>query len=206
MTEEWNEERAAHWDTAVKGSDALRGAIRRNALCEAAVWTDKVAVQSLWDISKLYDNVDWAKLAPLALKLNYSAIMLALGLQARCAQRIIVANNAATEPIFNIGCSILAGCTQSTTFAIIVLYDILEVTHSRWPEAGPKQHIDDLSQSVWGSHEFVASQLTESGVLANELKQMGFGISSSGNTKEQQSRTENCSVFRKRWDSGSVRA
>ncbi len=175
---EWNRHHAGFWDTALEGSDALRGAVARNLLCEAATLTSKVAVQNLWDMSKFYDSIDWSRLAEVALDLNYSPRLLALGLQAHCGGRILQANGAVTTPIGNFDTSILAGCMQSTIFARIFLYHILDDIHKQWPMAGPKQHVDDLSQTVYGNDEFVEKQLTESGIqLACNLHAAGLVIS-----------------------------
>ena len=59
---QWEASHARHWDFAVAGSSALRGAISRALRAEAAAEEKLEFGEVLWDLTKFYDTVDWGAL------------------------------------------------------------------------------------------------------------------------------------------------
>eukprot|EP00975_Prorocentrum_lima_P015192 3221432-Prorocentrum_lima.AAC.1 len=68
---EWEAEWAGFWDTAVRGSSALRAALVRRLAWEVAVAGGKDVVQVFFDAEKFYDNIDPQKLAELGIERDY---------------------------------------------------------------------------------------------------------------------------------------
>eukprot|EP00969_Alexandrium_andersonii_P241565 10667191-Alexandrium_andersonii.AAC.1 len=69
------------WDTALRGSDALRAALLRVVRNEIAVAAGFTAAEVLFDIHKFFDGVRPSDAARLARRFGYPLRGLALGLQ-----------------------------------------------------------------------------------------------------------------------------
>lgn len=104
----------------------------------------------LWDMEKLNDNIDILKLVHNAAHKGYNATFLALGLQMHMAPRLVKARDAYAYCKLPAN-GIIAGCTQSNTFARIFLYFVL---HARYNDTSLKadatyirQFVDDIRES-----------------------------------------------------------
>ena len=119
------EAKAGFWDSAVKGSEALRTAIARAVKNEVCVELGKPAVQICSDMEKFYDTIEPGLVAKEGRKLGYPIKELYLGILVHRSSRMLRAKGCGS-PYVTPGCSILAGCVQSTAWARVVLYDLLE--------------------------------------------------------------------------------
>eukprot|EP00974_Lingulodinium_polyedra_P028790 2773808-Lingulodinium_polyedra.AAC.1 len=90
----WSSEAAAHWDTAVKGSSALRTAMVRLIRNEAAQRLGFAVGGVFYDAANFYDNVDLALTMEQAEELQYPLAPLALAVQLYLAPRIVRAQEA----------------------------------------------------------------------------------------------------------------
>ena len=109
----WKEAKAGSWDSAVKGSEALRTAIARAVKNEVCVELNKPAVQICWDMEKFYDTIEPGLVAKEGRKLGYPIKELYMGILVHRNSRILRAKGGITKYVTP-GCSILAGCMQST--------------------------------------------------------------------------------------------
>ena len=109
----------------MKGFSALRAAIWGMLQDEVAVYIGRNTLTTLWDEEKFYDNIDIVQLMDKAEALEYPLCILVLGLQLHVSPRglkcykhcpgLVLPRNA-----------IIAGCSQSTTFARILLFRMLK--------------------------------------------------------------------------------
>jgi hypothetical protein len=125
----WEEAKAGFWDAAVKGSEALRTAIGRAVKNEVCVELNKPAVQICWDMEKFYDTIEPGPVAKEGRKLGYPIKDLYIGILVHRSSRILLAKGGISRYVTP-GCSILAGCMQSTAWATVVLHDLLEAAPS----------------------------------------------------------------------------
>ena len=129
--EQWEQQHAGPWDAAVKGSSALRAAYHSQFYDEIGHYLQYTNGTILFDMEKFYDNVDVHKLITLATKHEYPTILLTLGLQMHMGIRGLKCYN--MHPGFKQPSNgIIAGCTQSTTFAKILLMDAMIEAHRGW--------------------------------------------------------------------------
>ena len=91
MVGNWDEAKAAHWDTAVRGSSALRAAMRRAFKMEVAQLLGEDGVVVAWDMEAFYDGVRWDELYECATEKAYDPILLLLALTVHTARRMIKA-------------------------------------------------------------------------------------------------------------------
>ena len=119
---EWESDhsKAAFWDTAIRGSQALRTALLREFQGELATLLAAPCAELLWDIRKFYDSIVPQFLAALSIPLQYPAVELYLGMACHLSSRTIRKASCFSGWVVP-GCSILAGCTQSTTWSKIYL-------------------------------------------------------------------------------------
>ena len=85
----WCEGRARFWNTAKKGSGALRGALSRAARIESAAVTGRLSCAVLLDIDKFFDHVRLSVAVRLATGLGFPPTPLALVAQLHTAERVI---------------------------------------------------------------------------------------------------------------------
>jgi hypothetical protein len=134
----------------VKGSEALRTAISRAVKNEVCVELNKPAVQICWDMEKFYDTIQSGLVAREGRKLGYPIPELYMGILVHRSSRILRAKGGVSKHVTP-GCSILPCCMQSTAWARVVLYDLLEEAHSRFA-VSIQSWVDDLTQRSHGMH------------------------------------------------------
>eukprot|EP00959_Pyramimonas_sp_CCMP1952_P181368 3792279-Pyramimonas_sp.AAC.1 len=52
----WNRERLEFWDTAAKGSSALKANLYREVCNDVALFSDMAAARASWDMEKFFDS------------------------------------------------------------------------------------------------------------------------------------------------------
>ena len=111
----WTEERCGFWDSAVKGSSALTAALARSAEAEIAYHSGKQSAGIFWDSESFFDSICLLKLVDAAIEMDFSPVVLYLGLQCHlCTRHFKIGNwmSGPTSPIT----SIIAGCHLSDKF------------------------------------------------------------------------------------------
>ena len=68
------------WDTAIRGSSALRAAILSLFVDELASYNKMLVTRILWDMEKFYDTISIILLISRARGLGFPMLLLALGL------------------------------------------------------------------------------------------------------------------------------
>ena len=121
----WEQAWAGPWDAAVKGSSALRAAILGMLQDEVAVYRGRNTLTTLWDEEKFYDNIDILQLINKSKEVEYPIAILILGLQLHMSPRGLKCYHHCPGPVLPRS-GIIAGCSQSFTFARILLYKILK--------------------------------------------------------------------------------
>eukprot|EP00973_Karenia_brevis_P054833 7623246-Karenia_brevis.AAC.1 len=104
------------WDAALVGSSALRAALTSTFGNELAYYQGEATLATLYDMEKSYDNISIPMVIREATRPVYPALVLKLGVQMHMACRSIRRyqfHPGVTVPTTGI----IAGCTQSTTFA-----------------------------------------------------------------------------------------
>ena len=89
MVAKWEDAKAGFWDSAVKGSEALRTAIAREVKNEVCVELGKPAVQICWDMEKFYDTIEPGLVAKEGRKLGYPIKELYMGILVHRSSRIL---------------------------------------------------------------------------------------------------------------------
>ena len=123
---EWDDKAAGFWDTAVKGSSALKAHLARALELEVAAIEGKKSLLFLWDLRKFYDSIRLSKLVKELIKHGFPPTLLALGAIAHKAPRMLKAGLSYSGVIESPARSILAGCQLSCSWARGLLYDLLE--------------------------------------------------------------------------------
>ena len=121
----WESAWAGPWDAAVKGSSALRAAILNLLQDEIAVYRERHTLTTLWDEEKFYDNIDIIQVMGKSTEVEYPLDILILGLQLHMSPRGFKCYDHCPGVVLPRN-GIIAGCSQSTTFARILLYRMLE--------------------------------------------------------------------------------
>jgi len=167
VIEQWDPSFIEHWDTAVKGSSALRAALARLVKDEIAQHYGQFILSTLWDASKFYDCLDLRKILKEAGSAAMPAAVIRICLTMYLAPRVIKVDTAFGTP-FAIYNSILQGCRFANRMCRFGLYGILRDMHHFWPETGPMQYVDDLAQRAAGALHVVHGSMHESGVFLIE--------------------------------------
>ena len=167
VIEQWDPSFIEHWDTAVKGSSALRAALARLVKDEIAQHYGQFILSTLWDASKFYDCLDLRKILKEAGSAAMPAAVIRICLTMYLAPRVIKVDTAFGTPlaIYNY---ILQGCRFANRMCRFGLYGILRDMHHFWPETGPMQYVDDLAQRAAGALHVVHGSMHESGVFLIE--------------------------------------
>ncbi len=112
----WEDEQACAWDSAVRGSEALRTAIKRVVKNEVCTNLGKPAAQIWWDMDKFYGTIDPGMVVSEGQKLGYPLTELMLGVMIHRSRRVLRAEGTVSQ-YRKPTSSIIAGCIQSTSGA-----------------------------------------------------------------------------------------
>eukprot|EP00974_Lingulodinium_polyedra_P118366 11166885-Lingulodinium_polyedra.AAC.1 len=88
VLQKWSEEKAQHWDSAVRGSSALRSALLTCMLDESAVKAGQAVCSLYWDIEKFYDSVAYDVVIRRCLERQYHPVLLQLTIRACLGPRL----------------------------------------------------------------------------------------------------------------------
>ena len=174
----WCRERAGPWDQAVERSPALRCALIRCAMAEAAAEFGMDAALSTVDLEKFYDTIRIDHLVDMALTLNAPARILLIDFMAYLARRAIQYLGAVSQWLIP-GVSIVRGSRNSNNWARILLYDVLERAQARIPWVYPYQWVDDINLLAIGSQRLIEIHSPNATLeLLTGLRNKGLRISS----------------------------
>jgi hypothetical protein len=145
---DWDVAAAGHWDTAIRGSSALRAAVWRSLLIEAYTLQGLHTCTVLWDLEAFYETIHLSKLVPRCVALGYPEWHLAMGTMAALAPRALLYDKGVGDIIPFASRSLITGDSQSTSYARALLHQVLHDLAHAIPTAPTKQYVDDLSQVV----------------------------------------------------------
>ena len=145
---DWDVAAAGHWDTAIRGSSALRAAVWRSLLIDAYSLQGLHTCTVLWDLEAFYETILLSKLVPRCEALGYPPWHLAMGMMAALAPRAFMYDNAVGDILPMASRSLITGDSQSTSYARALLHHVLHDLAHAIPAAPTKQYVDDLSQVV----------------------------------------------------------
>ncbi len=150
VTKAWEQRCTESWDTARRGSSALKAAMRRAVVSEIAVLNGQEAVAVLWDLTSFFDTVLPHVLLQQAIELGYPAKHLYLSLQVHLAPRVLVTESAQHPQPVVVSNSIMAGFTDSVTLTRVLLKKAISDAREQCPEAPPEVYVDDMAQIATG--------------------------------------------------------
>ena len=173
--QEWDIEHRGPWDAAVRGSSALRAGLLSAFGDELSSLSKEEVAAILWDMDKFYDNINIIKLLDEVYDTHYPLRVSSLGLQMHLAPRVIKAYDSfSLIPTLPTN-SIIAGCTQSTYFARVLLYQLLFNVSTGNPTVDFRTFVDDIKQTAYGRGAALEQVMVEAG---HELHQ---GLTELGN-------------------------
>ena len=120
VTRSWEEIWTQGWDTAKKGSSAIKAALRRAVVSEVAVLKGQLSAAVLWDPTSSFDTILPQVLIQHALELEYPAMHLYLSMQVHLAPRVLVTESAQHPDPVIVRSSIMAGFTDSVTLTRVL--------------------------------------------------------------------------------------
>ena len=160
---DWIDQTADPWDDAVKGSSALRHALRRAFLDESADALQVHTASALWDVKEFFDSLDLLKIIRAAEEYDFPPTEMVLLFIEHMAPRLLRVRGAYALPI-SPHRSAVAGCRGAQQFARILLKKVLYHVHSRFsPLVISKAWIDDVNQRAEGPRKVVVRALTDAG-------------------------------------------
>ena len=113
----WDRSVGSPTDSALVGRSPLVATALRSLILEDAARRSLTSILVLWDVSKFFDSMDFPQLIPTALSLGFPGRILAMGALAHRAPRVLKLLGTHTSCITDMGRSILAGCSLSTSLA-----------------------------------------------------------------------------------------
>ena len=145
---QWESKWGGPWDAALQGSSALRSALLSLLRDEVHGLTHGNNITCLFDMEKFYDNIDITKLIKMAHTTSYPPLLLALGMQMHLALRGTRCFN--IYPGAHLPCNgIIAWCTQSTTFAKVLLHEVLQQAYHNHQGVMIRSFVDDVRTSTY---------------------------------------------------------
>ena len=127
-------------------------------------------------MAKFYDTIEPGLVAKEGRKLGYPIKELYMGILAHNSSRILRAKGGISKYVIP-RCSMLAGCMQTTAWARVVLYDLLEAAHSSFA-VSIQSWVYDLTQRSHGMHNGQAQrrQVIEASIWAGSLIAKGMAL------------------------------
>ena len=166
----WGARVTGPWDDATQGSSAQKAVALRSALDESVKALKLECATLFLDLSKFYDNIQWAHLLDAALTLGYSPLPFALALNLHMAPRILKSKEGYSTPIHPTT-GIVAGCAQAHLFAKMVLFGAMKELHAALFGIWARQYVDDLAIRAQGLVRHVVQHLVAAaGILQHQLQ------------------------------------
>ncbi|CAK0881441.1 unnamed protein product, partial [Prorocentrum cordatum] len=142
VTDEWSEALEQHWDTAIRGSNALRAALCRSVLDERTVTMSFCAIEALVDLEKFFDSIDLIALLEVAEQEAYPAVVISLEAQAYLAPGRLRRHGWSSGAI-SAERSIVAGSNHGVKVGKLFLYPLLQRVSAGSPAVGLQTFVDD---------------------------------------------------------------
>ena len=175
----WDKLASSPGDTAAPGVQPLVAVAARAANAEAATLVGRKVLRILWDVEQLFDSIPIPRLIEDVRRHGFPLAAAAMALQLHTADRRLRIGAGHGPLVCNIGRSILAGCSSSTSLARVFLIDPVATQDGSSHEADTGVHVDDVSQSFYGNTE--PEVLDEASALgtrfANMVQEKGLRIS-----------------------------
>ena len=177
LIEEWSSGLEQFWDTAIKGSSALRSALLRSLLDETAVLAGVQVATLLLDIEKFYDSLSLVILIRIAADVGFPGVVVALEAQVYLAPRFLRSQGKASVAIHPTR-SVVAGSCLGVPLAKLFLFPILDRTHRQVKVCRLWSYIDDTVSRAEGTAECVTLAVQASArVLSEGLREARLDIS-----------------------------
>ena len=127
---EWGRSFIAHWDTAVKGSSALRAGLRRLLRDEVATTKGEDIISILWDAEKFYDALDLRLILREGQLSAMDTVVLSVCLEAYLCPRVLTVDSSCSLPV-DIANSILQGCRLANKMCRFAMHKTLQSIHDK---------------------------------------------------------------------------
>ncbi|CAK0883367.1 unnamed protein product, partial [Prorocentrum cordatum] len=160
VVESWTQQLEDHWDTALRGSSALRAALLRATLDETGHSMGIAHAELFADMEQFYDSLDLGWLIDTGIELDFSPTIMAMEVEAFLGPRHLK-HTEWIGPRIDPSCSIVAGSAQGTRFAKVYLFPLLDAAQKRVQAAGLWTYVDDTVGRVEGTEETVEQQMVE---------------------------------------------
>ena len=167
-------------DSAKAGASAVAAADDRALAAELAKLEGMHSLTTLWDLKKFFDSIDIPTLIELAEDLGFPLQQLAMSLIVHQAPRRLKLSAAIGDVIHNLGRSILAGCTNSTSMARAFMREAIGEDWQHTEQGVMSaEHVEDVDQLVIKSTPTSAIIAAAShGVrLGKNLQKLGVKVS-----------------------------
>ena len=134
-------------DSALAGTSPRVATALRALEMEQRSLRGEVVIQMLWDVEKYFDSIDIEVLVERAVRHGFPKEILIMGLQIHRAPRLIKVAGTYADVIVEMGRSMIAGCTLSTSLSRAYLKDVVEEVPI---ETGHSiaEHVDDVQQNI----------------------------------------------------------
>ena len=174
-TREWDAREHGFWDTAIKGSSALRAGLVRRLLDETCFSLGASTVSVFYDIRKFHDSVNLARLIRWGLELGWNSDDLQFYIAGHlCPRRLKVGGH--HSDLILVDGSLMAGCVAANSCAKTVLFALLRDIHAQVP-ASIQQYVDDLAQRVEGTAaDVLAVTVQATCAVVAGLNSEGFAV------------------------------
>ena len=168
--------RAGFWDTAVRGSSALRAGIQRMLMNETNQWLQYRFAMVCWDLEKFYDSICLHRLIASMLALSFPPAIIVMTFTMYLAPRFLRGLGSVAEPIYPAN-SILQGCGFACHFARGLLHSLLDHVRRLYP-VELTEFVDDITHKVEGTGASVLRVFPQSmEYVAREMRALGLTVS-----------------------------
>ena len=168
--------RAGFWDTAVRGSSALRAGIQRMLMNETNQWLQFRSAMVCWDLENFYNSICLHRLIASMLALSFLPAIIVMTFTMYFAPRFLRGLGSVAEPIYPAN-SILQGCGFACHFARGLLHSLLDHVRRLYP-VELTEFVDDITHKVEGTGASVLRVFPQSvEYVAREVRALGLTVS-----------------------------
>ena len=196
----WDTEAARDGDTAVRGKDAETAVAERQLVQSMAVRKGMTVVCQLWDASKYFDHITSKDVLLAVTSDGMPVVQVSMGFMVHRAPRVIASNDITGGVIEEVGCSVIQGCTLSTSIARSVMNrvddDLPDIVDKELLREGEKRHnreepgtdtflhIDDRVQQTmgWDREATIRAASVRGAAMAISMKRHGITVSAKSTT------------------------
>ena len=134
---------------------------QRGRTCQQATWTlslagefaqatGQAAASALIDLEKAYEHINHEYLWKMAIKHKFNLRLLRFVIRLYQGPRIVMANGIATNTVYALSSSVVAGCAHAAALMKLTLVDSLDYVAARWPAAVATVVVDDTQFQMVG--------------------------------------------------------